>query len=342
MKSYFSIDPDDEPFLSSKYGNNIGSKYFYDFVSPDNNGGWQIPGNKQTGDWFNFLQNADLGTIGCSFTHGSPLPYGFSWPRIIAATQGLKVNNFSRAGSGVNFEIPYALNEMKKFGMPKKIFAFFPNMDRVWAPSFISKETESLVTEFLNWDETIGTYRPNRKNAEDIFTISIGRSGVKQIPAEFAIFNSFMMIDMLDNICSIFDIEFKFSTWHSRELYAFKDIEYGSYIPPRSFSDVNSSDSKMINKWNDDYKNYPGSFIISNKESHELGFTNGLRVWNIFGPSNRRICNHEPKTKLQEKFWLVAEDRWHVGLHDQIHIAEHFLDKEINNDELKLIFEPSD
>jgi hypothetical protein len=57
----------------------------------------------------------------------------------------------------------------------------------------------------------------------------------------------------------------------------------------------------------------------------------------MFGVEDCSECEHEPQTELQKQFWLIASDGKHVGFHDQIHFAEHFLQKQISNEDLKKI-----
>lgn len=353
-----SIDARIEKFLSSRYQGNIDSEIFYGFAyryhpgtysevgfSPENDPNSTICGIDM-GDKSLFKHNPDIVTIGCSFTQMADLPYSFNWPRIIELTQGLVVNNCSQSSTGINFQIPYAVDAMKKYGFPKKIYALFPNLDRATLPKSIDHKNDHVQLSNIDWDSRIEGYVSKSEllssklffpDGYDEFYVSINKKRKKQIPAEAVIFNSFILIDVIEAMSSVAGIDFKFSTWSPRCIESFNGLDYSSYIPPKEFNKMNISTSNMADKWEKDILESKNLFSINNRDSDAAEIRRAVRPWEIFGVKGFDTCDHEPQTDLQDRFWVKALDNQHTGLHDQIHFAEHFIQKRISNDQLKLL-----
>lgn len=351
-----SIDATVEKFLSSRYKGNVDSEIFYGFAhryhpgtytevgfSPENDQNSTICGIDM-GDKSLFKQNPDIIAIGCSFTQMGDLPYSFNWPKIIESTQGLVVNNCGQFATGLNFQIPYALDVMKKYGFPKKIYALVPNLERAALPKGIDEERDHVQLSNIDWDSRIEGYVTRSEqlsskllfpDSYDEFYISVNKRRRKQVPAEAVIFNSFILLDLMETMCGAAGIDFKFSTWSPRGIETFKRLDYSSYIHPKEFTEMNKSTSPMAEKWEKDVLESKNLFSINNRDSDRAGIRRAVRPWEIFGVDGLHACNHEPQSELQDRFWVKALDNMHTGLHDQIHFAEHFTQKQISNDELK-------
>jgi hypothetical protein len=356
---FSAIESSSEKLLSSKYpGNQLYNVFFgqaYAFHPGTYHSGIGDKGRDKTsvecgmdmGDKHLFVQNPDILTLGCSFTQMGDLPSWFNWARIIEHTQGLTVNNCSQSSSGVNFEIAFAMDVMKRYGYPKKIYALFPNLDRAILPKQQGKNSVELSN--VDWNQDISGYTTRNehvmsrlisKNSQDEFYVSLNKNRKMQVPPEVIIFQSFILIDVLETMCKAAGIEFLFSSWHPREIETFRNLNYESYVHPKEFTNLNKSSSPLLPKWQEDIKKNPEFFVISNADSEAANLNRGVRIWEIFGVHGRDTCNHEPQTEIQDRFWIRALDGKHSGLHDQIHIAEHFLQKEITNTEISTLPEP--
>ena len=352
-----AIDSQSEQALSSKYPGNIKSKTFFQQAYGYHQGtyvetgiqGNDVPSLKyglDMGDKSKFWLNPDIVAIGCSFTQMGALPYAFNWPKIIEYTKNLKVNNCGQSSSGVNFEIAYAMDVMRNYGFPKKIYALFPNLDRAILPQRVNTESNSIELANVDWDSRISGYVTRTKHLAskllfpdnyDEFYVSMHKKRIKQQPPEAVIFQSFLLIDLLETMCLASGIDFRFCTWSPRGIETFKRLKYESYINPREFTDLNRSNSPLSPEWEKEFTKNQNIFSINNKDSEDAEVKRGVRPWEIFGVSDCTQCEHEPQTELQNQFWLIAADGAHAGFHDQIHFAEHFLQECITNEELRKI-----
>jgi hypothetical protein len=351
-----AIDSSSEQALSSKHPGNMETNVFFQHAYNYHHGTYAdtaIRGNDERsseygldmGDKSAFWINPDVIAIGCSFTQMGDLPYSFNWPKIIEYTQRLKVNNCGQSSSGVNFEIAYAMDVIKNYGTPKKIYALFPNLDRAVLPHKFNKVSNNIELANVDWDSRISGYVARTKHlasrllfpdSYDEFYVSMHKKRIKQQPPETVVFQSFLLIDMLETMCTAAGIDFRFSTWNPRGIETFKRLKYNSYVHPRDCTELNTSKSPLAKSWEEEISNSK-VFTIHNNDFREAGIDRGVRPWEMFGVENCSECEHEPQTELQNKFWLVAADGRHVGFHDQIHFAEHFLQKQISNEDLKKI-----
>jgi hypothetical protein len=344
LSSMFSTNKKNERFYSQPYsyhpgieGNRFSPNYYPDPTS--------IKYGIDMGDKSLFWDNPDVVTMGCSFTQMGDLPYSFNWPKIIEHTQGLKVNNCGLCGSGVNLEIAFAMDVMKKFGFPSTIYALFPNMERAFMPHEIDEKNENISLSAIEWHSSIGVYAQNsapyypreksNKAKEFVITENGNKHYVSSVPI---VFQSLLLIEIFEGMCDAAGIDFKFSSWFPRSITTFKDLEFSSYIKPYDFGSMNISSSDFSKKWEDDVINDSQLFSLNNFESHELGIDGPIRPWQMFGVHDGVLqCDHEPQTEMQDLFWVRAADGMHVGFHDQIHFAEHFIQKRISNSEIKEI-----
>ena len=346
-----SIDSHSEKMLSSRYKGNVDSSVFFGQAYEYHPGTYQERGPNvgrdkdsvevgiDMGDKSAFVINPHLITLGCSFTQMGALPYSFNWPKIIEYTQSVAVNNCGQSSSGVNFQIAYGMDVMNQYGFPKKIYALFPNLDRAILPKTINKNGNNIELSNIDWDANISGYITRSEhsaaklffpNSQDEFYISINKKRKNQVPPESVIFQSFLLIDVLETMCKAAEIEFKFSTWHPRGIETFRHLDYKSYVQPRKFTELNKSTSSLSGEWEDEVRSKPRLFKIWDSELKD-----SARAWQMFGVHGKNWCDHEPQTELQKRFWVAALDDHHSGLHDQVHVAEHFLQKEITNKDLK-------
>ena len=293
------------------------------------------------GDKSRFWDDPDIVAIGCSFTQMGALPYAFNWPKIIEHTQNLKVNNCGQPASGVNFQLGFACDVMRKHGFPKSIFALFPNMERAFMPAKVDVDEEKVHLRNIDWDYDLKAFvarnepfKQGMNQGYDEFYISSAKKRY-QVPKELVVFQSLLHIEIFETMCDAAGIAFKFSTWHPREIMAFKNMLFKSYAPPFEFDSMNSSVSKLASEWKKDVELDSRLFSVNNQESYEAGISYPVRPWELFGVNESpRQCDHEPQSDLQSHFWVRASDGRHVGLHDQIHFAEHFIQKRISNQDI--------
>jgi hypothetical protein len=277
-----------------------------------------------------FVNNPDYLCIGCSFTSGEGLPDIYSWPSVIREFTGKTVNNCSMRGAGISWLVYASFDVMKKYGSPKNVFALFPDMER--ALIYEGKNNKNKIGAFFTgevrhsyWDTMLGDFVSKKKNGslEPLeFKDFQGRKYNLQL--ESVIFQSFLMLDALDSHFEIQRIPFKFSSWTPHVYESFKRIKdkYPSFL-----------ESRYWEKEIDTATNHREEWMKAESSNNEMARSLWRRFGHIDGDDN--LCQHEPQTESQSRFWSIAADGKHPGLHAQIHFAEYFLGKSIGNDFLK-------
>lgn len=297
-----------------------------------------------------YYDNPDYLCIGCSCTSAWGLPIEYSWPMIIAAFTGKKVNNFGRSGTGIDFQCSIAIASSVRYGMPENVLAMFPDPYRMWMPAPTPLEStigdnvrgsreipqtehrHTVHSAYHTYDET---YKTSVKGIGHRTTTLESIAGTKHIfPPASAVQNSLIALRMLDTYCSLSNINFSFSSWSfdgNLLLNSINEIATSkSYKRPIIVSSKNNAYDMLI----DTRTNFKSAWREAELKYSIIGDAS----WRRMGcPGEDNTCDHEPQTHAQEKFWHVASDNSHPGLHDQIHYAEHLLSTPIGNDLLKVI-----
>lgn len=239
-----------------------------------------------------FVDGAPIMCMGCSFTSGEGLPEQYSWPSIIRTFTGKPVNNCSMRGASIPWLIYAGIDVLKTHGMPQKVFALWPDLDRALVHQWQGAESQAV---HAYWDCAIGAFTQRSENGRPVvFELEDARGDAYLVEREMAIFQSFMMLDVFDSLLGLSGVDFTFTPWQQEAYEAFEELS----------------------------EKYP-SFLAS---EHWGSQDSGLRY--KLGSSSE--CQHEPLSGSQERFWDLAADNRHPGLHDQIHIAEHFLQTPIS------------
>jgi len=288
-----------------------------------------------------FVEDAHYLCLGCSFTESAGLPNDYSWPSIIRSFTGKSVNNLGLSGVGYKYIASLAMDYMNRLGKPKEILALLPDPERLWIPApfmrvnghdkvptctaYYQPPLKSYVLAWLDentcFPEVASHYE---KVAKHIGIVDGGvfgntfsypdRNGLNILSPEQASFSSLMSLKILENSAKALDIAFKFSTW-TDFAKAMDEIGFESFVGGPK--DCGLSNEYSDNSNLDIYKRWK---TCASSETIKNGY-----------------CEHRPMTKNQEKFWHIAIDNNHPGLHDQVHYAEQLLDLKIENDLLKEI-----
>lgn len=234
-----------------------------------------------------FVYDAPILCIGCSFTSGEGLPEPYSWPSIIRTFTDKPVNNCSIRGASIPWLVYAAIDVLKTHGMPKRVYALFPDLDRALVHQW---HDDGPQASHAYWDSAIGAFIQRSENGKPmVFELQDMRGDSYLLQREMAIFQSFMMLDVFDSLLGLLGVAFSFTSWQQEAYEAFEKMSerYPSFLAS-------------------EFWDAPGGVLCS-----KLGSSLG--------------CEHSPQSEPQERFWEAAADGSHPGLHDQIHIAEHFL-----------------
>ena len=303
------------------YNRNTPSKH--DFDSTDERVGFS--------ERVNSIAGAEIFAIGCSFTFGTAVKREFAWPNLVEVVTGKKVANLGMPGSAIGYQVAHVLKVLRSIGpgsKPQKIYGLFPEIQRYFGIS----EREDGRPGF--WPRDI----PYHEHAYAICTDVIMR-GEDRIPVfrdyevkdlrgnkyflapETAAWTNLLLLDSLIAACALASIDFTFSSWQYADQETFSNLRYVSYkIPRLGVSDLIQNRSQASDKT---YK-----WIAANH-------AHGPRPWQQFGVQSQIGCDHEPQSKEQEECWDIALDGSHPGLHDHIHFAEFFTEKQLGNNILE-------
>lgn len=197
------------------------------------NGKWGAPDprmiyrvNKHGHHGTEFIKNPDILAIGCSVTAGCGIPYGLTWPHLIAKELNQTVNVVAIPGGSIQRIYNNVVCYLKEFGFPKKIFFLTPDLKRLWIPE---KQNKEYINSSFNWDDYDKNFvfHENQKKKPLIYKdyFNINRS----IPLESAIFNSLTVLHSLE-IFDLMGIEYKFFSWHSKTNLLYKAMANKFYI----------------------------------------------------------------------------------------------------------------
>lgn len=267
-----------QPMLKELY---VFDEYFPNWHTVGLDG--EFVGNDKTP----FVANAPILCIGCSFTSGEGLPEQYSWPSVIRTFTGQPVNNCSMRGASIPWLVYAAIDVLKTQGMPKNVYALLPDLDRALVHQWHGTGSQAV---HAYWDSGLGSFTQRSENGKPVvFELEDARGDTYFVEREMAIFQSFLMLEMLDTFLQISGVEFSFTPWQQEAYEAFDKLS----------------------------ERYP-SFLASDHWEAPGGSLRGK-----LGSSAQ--CDHSPQSEPQSAFWDLAADGRHPGLHDQIHIAEHFL-----------------
>ena len=281
-----------------------------------------------------FVENPDYLCLGCSFTEAAGLPNDYSWPSIVRIFTGKTVNNMGLSGVGYKYIFSLALDFINRASKPKTVLALLPDAERFWMPAPFMRVNGAedistctayfqppLSTYVLAWMQENVEYEHMRAHYQkvakyigvssskygDTFSYP-DRNGIHQISPEQVSFSNLSALRMFDRAMTASKIDFRFTSWTGVMSDEHK----------RTFSS---------------YADGPFAETITNKYDNPK-----MARWKNFGSlerKNTKICDHRPFTEYQKKFWDIAADNNHPGLHDQIHYAEHLLNQSIPADLLR-------
>jgi len=249
---------------------------------------------------YDYVNNPDVLTIGCSQTSGVGLPFGWAWPEILKVSLGASINNCSAPGHGVPFLIDAAFEVMVKWGVPKKVYLLTPDFERLEVPNY-EQENDIYQPLSVTWNYLYGAYFTDGEPVR-LKTLE-GKKAT--IPRELAIKDSIKSVRLLQRFCRINNIDMKVSSWVTAVVNFLQDLQIDDFIGPKPKNPECSGPEDFISKW--------------------------------YGLNYHFSCSHKPTNERQELLWDLADDNIHAGLHAQIHLAEFFSQKPVTQEHIKAL-----
>lgn len=248
-----------------------------------------------------FFKNPDILVIGCSMSSSNSLPLRFSWPNIVSFVTKERINNVAECGASVAYSISLAIDNINKYGMPKKVYFFLPDFQRFSIPVMeniavkknfkkLGENTNAILENQIHWiyDQYFDAMKRN------LFVFKDFQKQKHTLPQEIAIYHNLMSLKTLTTLCEQTSTELKISSWSGETFPYLEKISKNHFIKP----DIKYRKAKD-------------------------------KIDEYFGDCTSDDCGHTPTTELQKELWLKAEDGDHAGLHHQIHFAEMFIGKKI-------------
>lgn len=260
-----------------------------------------------------FHESPDVVALGECQTSASALPRAYTWPYIGAMITGEKVNLVTKPTTPNN-ETIYLLGEaLLTFNKPHKIRGLFMNIiglrDLKFDISSCSVQHHELMwipaaSAYIDVWMTINGITEPKPDDLHIHTDFMGNQ--YKVTMEPAAFIDLISIEHLNLFCEINAIDFKFAAWSYGTDQTFSKSGLANYISPSKYESRGGGPSYGVvgRKWGDPYG---------------------------------EDCGHRPESSSQSQAWIVGSDRWHAGLHHQIHFAEELFGIEITQKNLQTI-----
>lgn len=236
-----------------------------------------------------FKSDNEILVLGCSQTFGVGLPQIYTWSNILSNFLEKKYSNLALPGDSIQGQTCKAFKYFEEFGNPKIIVGCFP-LFRIDMPEIIDDKSIEIKTLIFEHDYIA----PISKKPHALEYV---------IPKEATIFNSFMLLKILQQYCKTNNIIFIWDIWESSKFF-------------EDFYDKNKNLSIFNNRVDD----YTYKYIEGDNDK------NG----NLYYENKLLECHDEIKDHPLFKRASDSDntfDKGHFGIHKNIHIAELFLSK---------------
>ena len=167
-----------------------------------------------------FIENAEILTMGCSVTAGIGVGTSFAWPQIIKDHTSLTLNNASFPGASIQ-QIALLLFEfIEKYNAPKHLLILLPEISRQWV--FTDKPP---YRERLSWDKRSGSFwsHDEGKNPEQY-------SDKNKFALNICIQNSIISIIQISKFCNLMGINLGFYSWEKEDNEVYDSLSIDGYL----------------------------------------------------------------------------------------------------------------
>jgi hypothetical protein len=278
--------------------NNIDSN-FYNLNNINMKIEYRINNYGYRGEDFN--EPAEIITLGCSQTYGFGLPQDYIWPEIFSNITNKTVHNLGSNGDSLCGQVFKAFKYFEEIGNPKIILGLFPS-SRVEMP-YISGVfgNGSRVSDSIRHVRFI--QRIFIKNAKKRVKYSKTPHNPEEVlPEEFALFYSFIFMQMLKQYCKEKNILLLWTFWDDEGfLDSFKKIM------PEALTNFVLKDKLF-----DNVRLQCSAEIINSKKVDLTCHQDNKEIYKHDLYSHAADCNHKTK------------DFGHFGIHTNLHVAEMF------------------
>ncbi len=299
---------------------------WYRHLTPETEG--QIPhlhhrSNNEKRNGNDFEKNPKIITSGCSVTTAVGLPHDFAWPEIVRHITGKTVNNVSHSGASVAKMVHQIFAHIERYGQPEEIQMLLPELTRGWVMEKIAqpKREEFITLREIVYSPEIKSYISQSAEHGDKIKPYIHDSfeGYKTlIPMDMVVHESMRALEHLIMHCKITGTKIKIFSWDKSTDFFLHSLKLDSYVTPPQH---------LLNP------------LRPQQMRSERGWPPRIEPFGTQG-----CCDLKPVNKYQRLMWEKALDGKpekkhvsHPGLHQQIHIAEIFLNTKIEQHQIERI-----
>lgn len=305
------------------------------------------------------IKDADMVTLGCSFTAGCGVNFDQVWSSQVAKKLNLTNYTIAKSGGSVQWAINNFFSYLNYFKKPKIVVALFPDfvrMEIASRPEFmIPLDYENQPSGFeiekntITEESKIIRYKINPDKQYDLKEkyLKLPMYAKEHFPRETAFDVSVQYIKILEQYCNSNDILLIWSTWFpEQEQWLHLNIDktiFKNYIPV----DTRYWHAKKIDNRKEFICQNLIDFYNDKNYKYNLLKENNLK---LFAEHNESFCDPDLKCNSknfchleysEEPNFDIARDsvehhRGHFSYHAHIHIAERFLEK-INKNNSGLI-----
>lgn len=264
-----------------------------------------------------FFPDAQGLALGCSVTAGCGLWHKWTWPYILSCELGYEVNSFGAPGRGLVDIIDRLFIYIRKYGKPKNLFILTPDIFRLRVLEIDHSEQDNLYrSNTYSWYTDFNSYAIDLNKGPHVYKSILGNQFT--YPIELGIAQFVQEICRIETMCEHMDINLKIASWDALAGFSLRKILSDDIVcEDLHFKETDLFGAKGVN-------GYPEMFHTVNRYTEELTYLS---------------CHVDHEIK-ENKYWSVAADNSHPGIHAQIHYAERFLGRPVSNRVLDLINTP--
>jgi len=226
--------------------------------------------------------NVETIYLGCSNTWGFGLPIDVTWTQILSEISNSKSYiNLAYPGASIHAQMQSLFGYIKKYGKPKRIIAYFPNLTRLRLPVIGNKLTAKsepgdyvLIQDFV------------RKSNQDVARYSKRPHEIADVlPADFFYYLNIQAINIIDSYAQSHEIDFVWSTWDEYSKHFLEALDQDSDLSGILKNYV-SVERQIISECKDQkhlvYKSiYPSLYDIAEDNRH-IGIHDSLHIAEMF------------------------------------------------------------
>lgn len=206
--------------------------------------------------WYEFENNADVVTLGCSITAGMGIPLEYTWPAIYQAVTGKIVNNIGKPGATIAQMVYRFFHHISHYGKPKAVYIALGDHMRYWLQKTPPRFGAQTSDEIIFWEKDTRTYvgpygRPH--------TFTDSRGVEVMLSPDICVGENLRALEMLAFYCDAEKIELQIHPFSQVVQGQFKKMGWKPLAKPSTDSPSEPLDRDQELFWNFGFDFHPDS-----------------------------------------------------------------------------------